>query len=187
MAPLLRLKELNEEGIKRKNPKKAAVLMLFYPDDTLKTRFVLIHRKTYEGVHSNQVGFPGGKVEKSDQSLEITAIRETNEEVGVPIKEINVIRAISEVYIPPSNFLVAPFLGIVDKKPSFIPQESEVENIIEVLLSDFIDERSVFYEKLSTSYAENIDVPAFKLNGYTVWGATAMILSEVKELLRTLY
>ncbi len=187
MAPLLRIKELKNPQRIDANSRKAGVLMLFYPDELLQTRFVLIHRKTYKGVHSNQVGFPGGKVEKEDENLKETALRETHEEVGIAPENIKIIRSISEVYIPPSNFLVSPFLGTINEKPLFIPEESEVESVIEVLLSDFMSEEAVFHKKLTTSYAKEIEVPAFKLNEYTVWGATAMMLSEVKELLKHIY
>ena len=182
MSPLNRIKELKNIEIQKMNPRKAAVTSLFYPDKDFNTRLLLILRKTYKGVHSNQVGFPGGKVEKSDVSLMHTALRETYEEVGVAAEKINLIMPLSEVYIPPSNFIVKPFLGIINEPPSFIPQETEVEKIIEVLLSDFLDEKSVYLEKVNTSYNLSIEAPIFKLNNYSVWGATAMILSEVKEL-----
>lgn len=182
MSPLDRLKELKGIDLEKVNPRKAAVTSLFYPDKDSNTRLLLILRKTYKGVHSNQVGFPGGKEEKDDSTLIHTALRETYEEVGIAPENINLIKPLSEVYIPPSNFIVKPFLGIIKKTPLFIPQETEVETIIEVLLTDFLDEKSVLMEEVGTSYNTNIETPIFKLNNYTVWGATAMILSEVKEL-----
>ncbi|QLE01595.1 CoA pyrophosphatase [Galbibacter sp. BG1] len=186
MAPLLRNKELASINLEEKQPKRAGVVSLFYPDDKLQTRLLLILRKTYNGVHSNQVGFPGGKVELSDGDIAETALRETWEEVGVSPKKIELIKQMSEIYIPPSNFLVQPFIGVSKEPLSFTMQEDEVEAIIEVLFSEFIDDTSIFEENLSTSYAKNIDVPAFKLNDYTVWGATAMMLSEVKEMFKAL-
>jgi len=113
-----------------------------------------------------------------------TALRETHEEVGVPPSGVEVIKELSEVYIPPSNFLVQPFMGIYQYPEPFVLQESEVEQLVEVFLSDFLDDTNHVEENLTTSYAKNIDVPAYRLNGYTVWGATAMMLSEIKELLR---
>ena len=187
MAPLARLKQLREEAIRTKNPREAAVLMLYYPDNEGQTRFVLIHRKTYPGVHSNQVGFPGGKIEEEDRNMEHTALRETCEEIGIRPQQIDILCPLTEIYIPPSNFLVYPFMGIMNDTPEFTPQEDEVENIIEVLLSDFLNDEILFSEKLTTSYAKEISVPAFKLNGYTVWGATAMMLNEVKELLKSAF
>ncbi|AWX45630.1 Nudix hydrolase 15, mitochondrial [Flagellimonas maritima] len=164
-------------------PRKAGVMALFYPDTNEETKLLLILRKTYRGVHSNQIGFPGGKVEEEDRNLLDTALRETYEEVGVVPDTIEVLKQLSEVYIPPSNFIVQPFIGIYSKPRPFVIQESEVEDIVEVYLRDFLDSSNLIEEKLSTSYAHEIDVPAYKLNGYTVWGATAMMMSEIKELL----
>ncbi|MCM5664306.1 NUDIX hydrolase [Galbibacter mesophilus] len=186
MAPLLRNKELEAINIEERNPKWAGVVSLFYPDEVKQTKLLLILRKTYNGVHSNQVGFPGGKVEISDKDIAETALRETWEEVGVSPKKIELVKRMSEIYIPPSNFMVQPFVGVSKEMLSFTMQEDEVEAIIEVSFDEFMDDNSIFEENLSTSYAKNINVPAFKLNNYTVWGATAMMLSEVKELFKPL-
>lgn len=183
MAPLSRITELKELDISSRNPKRAAVLSLFYPDVQNATKLLLIHRKDYKGVHGNQVGFPGGKMEVGDESLLHTALRETEEEVGVPAESIEVLKELTELYIPPSNFLVKPYLGITKRQPAFLKQESEVEAIIEVTLTEYLNDAAIFSQKLTTSYAIAIDVPAFRLNGFTVWGATAMILSELKEML----
>lgn len=184
MAPIQRREELKAITSNSKEPKKAAVLCLFYPDESNHSRFVLILRKTYKGVHSNQVGFPGGKVEKDDIDLEYTALRETEEEVGVPADEVVVYKQCSSIYIPPSNFVVQPFIGMIHKTPFFVPQESEVEAILEVSLADFLSEKSVISKNLKTSYASQMEVPAFLLNDQVVWGATAMMLSEIKQLLK---
>lgn len=184
MAPESRITELKEQHAVRKNSKKAGVMALFYPDMSEQTNLLLILRKTYKGVHSNQVAFPGGKEELEDKDLEQTALRETHEEVGVSPAAIQVVKALSTIFIPPSNFEVYPFMGLYQDPKPFVIQEDEVENIIEVALTDFLDDALVFEQSLSTSYAKNISVPAFKLNGYTVWGATAMMLSEIKELLK---
>lgn len=184
MIPATRIIELQKAKIKKETPRKAGVMALFYPNSKNQTNLLLILRKTYKGVHSNQIAFPGGKAEKEDLSILETALRETKEEVGVASNKITVIKSITEVYIPPSNFLVQPFIGLYDETVPFIKQETEVEEIVEVSLTDFLDEERIVMQKLSTSYSENIEVPSFKLNGYTVWGATAMMLSEIKELLK---
>lgn len=183
MSPAMRIKWLESKRIEKMKPRRAGVMALFYPDVYQKTKLLLILRKTYEGVHSNQIGFPGGKVEIEDKNLLDTALRETHEEVGVLPESIEVLKELSEVYIPPSNFMVRPFIGVYSNPKPFVIQESEVEDLVEVFLYDFLDNTNLIEQKLSTSYAKNINVPAYKLNGYTVWGATAMMMSEIKELL----
>lgn len=183
LAPMLRLQELENMNIEQKNPKKAAVMAVFYPGQQEETKFVLILRKTYQGVHSNQVGFPGGRVEPEDRDLAHTALRETEEEVGIPQHEVEVIKELTRLYIPPSNFWVHPFMGIMKKTPILIPQEEEVESVLEINLLDFLNDSSLTRETLSTSYATEIEVPAFILGGHIVWGATAMMLSEMKDIL----
>ena len=186
MAPTLRLDELRKLKENTIIKKKAAVMVLFYPDKKQEVNLLLMLRETYKGVHSNQVGFPGGKVEKIDKNLLETALRETYEEVGVPPNRVETIRELSTIYIPPSNFEVQPYVGLYRNPLPFVLEIAEVASLIEVPLSDFMNDENIISENLSTSYATNIDVPAFKLNGYVVWGATAMIMSELKELLKQL-
>ncbi len=183
MAPLERIEMLKELNIESVNPKKAAVMMLLYPK-LKETHLVLIVRTTYPGVHSSQIAFPGGKVEPHDETLMNTALRETEEEIGVHQSKIEIVKSFTEVYIPPSNFLVSPFLGISESELEFSLQEDEVAGIIELSLNDFLDDRNVVMRKLSTSYATNIDVPAFLVKEHVVWGATAMMMSELKETLK---
>lgn len=184
MAPIERLQELKRVAREKNTAKRAGVLSLFYPSEDFETRLILILRKTYKGVHSAQVGFPGGKLEDGDENIQDAALRETEEEVGIARETISVIKKLTEIYIPPSNFFVQPFLGITTALPKFVPQEEEVEALIEVSLRDFMDDINIITQTLSTSYAESIEVPAFKLNGHIVWGATAMMLNEVRELLK---
>lgn len=183
LAPLIRINELDEIDMSARNPQEAGVMAVFYPDNENVTRLVLILRKTYKGVHSNQVGFPGGRVEEIDKDLEDTALRETEEEVGIPQNEIEVVKKLSRLYIPPSNFWVQPYIGLLKTTPQMVAQETEVEEILEVKLSDFLNDDNMITENLSTSYAKEIEVPAYRLNGYVVWGATGMMLSEIRELL----
>lgn len=183
MAPLFRVQELEKMNSGNTKSNNAGVLSVFYPNNE-KVYFVLILRKTYKGVHSNQVGFPGGRVEAVDKDLQETALRETEEEVGIPRSEIQVLKGLTQIYIPPSNFWVFPFMGIMHSTPVLIPQEAEVERILEIDLDDFLKDSCLTTQKLSTSYAQNVEVPAFLLNGHIVWGATAMVLSEMKELLK---
>jgi 8-oxo-dGTP pyrophosphatase MutT (NUDIX family) len=182
MAPEIRIEELKAGFKTRKEPKKAGVMALFYPDDDYITHLLLIQRKIYPGIHSGQIGFPGGRMEKPDKDIRETALRETSEEVGVLPEKIEVIRSLTKIFIPPSNFEVQPFIGLYKREHPFVSQEAEVEALVEVPLTDFMDDRNLITQNLSTSYARNIDVPAFRLNGHIVWGATAMMLSEIKEI-----
>lgn len=180
MAPLERVSFLKEENYKDKNPRKAAVLMLFYPKQH-ETHLALIVRNSYPGVHSSQIGFPGGKVEDIDKDLQETALRETHEEVGVAPEKVQIIKPFSQIYIPPSNFLVAPFMGISSEELKFIPDLDEVKRVLEFPLRLFLDDNSITKVKMTTSYATDIEVPAFMVDKYVVWGATAMMMSELKE------
>lgn len=182
LAPKMRL-NYNAEKIAASNPKKAAVLALFYPNEKGETCFLLTQRASYKGTHSAQISFPGGKTEKADKNLKETALRETFEEVGVFRENITVIREITDVYIPPSNFLATPFIAFTEQKPIF-KTNYEVEHTFDVLVKDLLDDANITTINITTSYAKNIDVPCFKLNNYIVWGATAMILNEIKELLK---
>jgi len=184
LAPKLRL-SYSEEKIKSLNPKNAAVLALFYPDQLGKTHFLLTLRASYNGTHSSQISFPGGKYDMNDISLKNTALRETYEEVGISINNVSIFKQMTDVFIPPSNFLVTPFLGYLNESPTF-KINHEVEEIISISLNDLLDESSISSTTLSTSYAKNIKVPCFLLNSYVVWGATAMMLNEIKKLLNNL-
>ncbi len=182
LAPLER-KHFNENtDYSKLAPRKAAVLMLFYPKNG-QTHFVLIQRNTYPGVHSSQIAFPGGKVEDIDADIFETALRETHEEVGISPTQISIVRSFTEIYIPPSNFMVYPVLGISHQELQFIPQESEVASIIEVPLLDLLNPENFSSKVMDTSYAKAISVPTFLFKKHHIWGATAMILSELKEVL----
>jgi 8-oxo-dGTP pyrophosphatase MutT (NUDIX family) len=182
LAPKLRLR-YNKQKIEASNPKKAAVLSLFYPNEDNKACLLLTLRASYNGKHSSQISFPGGKIETADSNLQETALREAYEEVGVLKNEIRIIRETTDVYIPPSNFLATPFLGYTTSRPDFI-KNYEVEELIEVLVEDLLDESNITSTFMTTSYMKKIEVPCFKLNDYIVWGATGMMLSEIKELLK---
>ena len=183
LAPSIRKKLGKEINIDERNPNIAAVLSLLFPDAMGEMQMVFMLRKTYKGVHSNQIGFPGGKVEVEDTNLEATALRETYEEIGVCSTEITVLKELTDVYIPPSNFLVKPFLGILKRRPEYILEEKEVERLIEIPLKSILSDKFIASEIITTSYANEIEVPIFKFDDEVIWGATAMMLSEIKDLI----
>lgn len=160
------------------NPHKiAAVALIIYPDEEHEARLILIERNQYEGVHSGQVSFPGGKQEINDASLAQTALRESNEEIGVNIDSLMLLRKLSKIYIPPSNFLVSPFLFFSDQNLNF-EFNNEVKNILNPSLSDVLNFNIKNHEK------ENIVNPYFIYNNFKIWGATAMILNELVEIIK---
>lgn len=183
MAPLERIESLKNFDIGIKKPKIAAVMMLFYPKNGI-THLVLIVRNSYKGVHSAQIAFPGGKYEAHDEIFENTALRETHEEVGIHPNSMEIIKTFTPMYIPPSDFMVHPFLAICKEEIVFIPDTKEVANIIELPLTVFLSDTIITDAKLNTSYANDITVPAFKIEEHIVWGATAMMLSELKDVLK---
>ena len=182
MVPLERILDVEKINKNANKPRKAAVMMLIYPKNN-KSHLALIVRNTYPGVHSAQIGFPGGKVELEDSTLTHTALRETHEEIGIHPDKIEVIKNFTTVFIPPSNFVVAPFLGISYSELEFIEQKEEVAGIIEFPLLDFLNEKTIVNKIMNTSYGNNIEVPTFKINDHYVWGATAMMMSELKEVI----
>jgi 8-oxo-dGTP pyrophosphatase MutT (NUDIX family) len=185
MVPEDRKESLFNIDLDKKKPKKAAVLMLLYPKKGV-LHLALIVRSDYDGAHASQIAFPGGKPEIEDLDLAVTATRETYEEIGVAINLIKIIRPFTAVYIPVSNFLVHPFLAYTTQEPIFKADFKEVKAILEVPLSYILNDLKSEVEVIKTSYSEAITVPVFKIQKHTVWGATAMMLNELKETLKIL-
>lgn len=185
IAPNFRSDRLKDIEIKARNPKNAGVVALCYPNKYDEACLTLILRNTYNGVHSAQIGFPGGREELIDNDIKDTALRETFEEVGVRPAQIKIIKDLTRLYIPPSNFWVYPFFGVCQSRPKFRRQESEVNQILEVKLQDILDDGVRSTKTLSTSYAKNVDVPAFVIQEQIIWGATGMMLNEVKGIIKS--
>ena len=183
MAPSNRIDLLKAIDFTKVVPKRAAVMMLFYPKAS-QTHLALILRNSYNGVHSSQIAFPGGKVEEDDTDLSHTALRETHEEIGIPPQHINLVRSFTEVYIPPSNFMVYPFMGYAVQELNFVLQQEEVAGLVEFPFADFMNDNIIVNTVMNTSYAGDIEVPGFQVNEHFVWGATAMMLSELKDTLK---
>lgn len=179
MAPLGRENQ-NIEALNKAKVKHAAVLILF-TEVNEKPCFILTKRVKYPGVHSGQMSFPGGKKETYDANYEATALREAQEEIGLEPNNVEVLGALTPLYIPPSNFYVESFLAFLKKPQTFVPQHTEVETIHYIFFDQFIKEDSVKEKPFSQNSLE-INIPVFELNEQIIWGATAMILSELKTL-----
>lgn len=164
----------------------AGVLILLYPKaHSGNLHIVFIERQSLDGRdhHRGQIAFPGGKREPEDADLSFTARREAEEEVGVDKDEIILLGSLTQLYVPVSRFLIHPHVGFIDKEPAFVPQPSEVKKIIEAPLEQLLDVRSRRRKDIEAPNKMMLrDVPFFEINGHTVWGATAMILSEFLAL-----
>lgn len=185
MSPKLR-ESAEEVKQKRTDFKRSAVLIVFYENNGDLT-IPLIERNIYDGTHSGQISFPGGKMEKDDIDLRQTALRETKEEIGLEQMNNSIITQLTDIYIPPSNFMVSPYVAIHKSKPIFIPEPSEVEDIIHFpltsLLDDTIIEQKTIFLK---NYNAHIKVPAYIFQEKVIWGATAIILAELKSMIKEL-
>lgn len=173
--------QFNEHSI---HPKISAVTLLLYPKES-DIRFVLTQRPEYDGIHSAQISLPGGKLEDQDATLKHTALRETKEEIGIDEEQINVLGELTQVYIPPSNFLVTPFITYSDFTPEFLLNH-EVTKIIEPSIEELLKEDNIISAKVTTRYG-NFSVPAFNFDNHIVWGATALMLNEFKEIVKRFY
>lgn len=162
----------------------SSVLILLYLDETkIKVPFIL--RPQYDGVHSGQISFPGGRKEKDDGTSIETALREAKEEVNINPEKITVLGKLTELFIPPSNYIVTPILAVSKFRPNFVPQASEVDKIIEADISFLLNDS---LKKLKNLHVRNteIEAPYYDVNNQTIWGATAMMLSELEEVIKSI-
>lgn len=163
--------------------KKAAVMALLFPYSN-EWSLALIVRNEYNGAHSAQLAFPGGSADATDTDLQATALRETFEEVGVKAADITIIRPLTSLYIPISNFLVQPFLGVCSEKPDFKMQAEEVTDILKIPLKTLIDPKTAKIKDLVVGHFTLKNVPYYDIEGGTLWGATAMMTAELLALLK---
>lgn len=161
-----------------------AVLLLLYCHEN-EIHLVLTKRREDLHSHAGQISFPGGSQEESETLL-ATALRETEEEVGVPTTAVRSIGQLTTIYIPPSGFLVHPFVGWYQNgsSPQFTPCQDEVAQIIEVPLTTLLDPQTAVAEPWDFK-GHKVMVPYFAIQEHKVWGATAIMLSEFIERLRT--
>jgi len=165
--------------------RKSAIALICYQIES-ELVFILIQRPTYEGKHSGQISFPGGKKEESDPDLEFTARRETFEEIGVALTDNHLIGKLSTVFIPVSKFIIEPYLYFLESEPVFIPDIREVASIFTPLIGELTNESNVRLRTMDLPKGLKLkNVPYFNLLNKEVWGATALILSEFKQIIKS--
>lgn len=164
----------------------AVTFLLFIEDDDLK---LLVMKRTEDNsVHSGQISLPGGKQDPHDKSLQETAIREFFEETGVQLSVDNYLGRLSDLYIPPSNFIVQPFMAFLPVLPKFKPNDSEVKELHSISLIElfaeetFRKEEVVLRQRGKESYS--IKAPCYKIKELCIWGATAMMISELRMIFK---
>lgn len=161
----------------------AGVLILLFPKEDM-LHFPLILRPQYQGVHSGQMALPGGKVEPGDMDIMQTAIRETEEEIGVTVDRSQVLGKLTDLYIPPSNIIVTPVVAFSETEPVYMPDPAEVAGTVNISLEELFDIQNQMKTEVTIIGGKVMEVPAFQLQQKIVWGATAMILSELTQLIR---
>ncbi len=177
MAPAERL---SKESYLSASPsyRESAVMALLYPADG-EPMLVLTERQEYKGAHSGQVSLPGGRVEPQDADTQQTALRETEEEIGVVASQIIVVGQLTDLYIPPSRFMVYPYVGVADQQPVFRPDPVEVKTLLEVPLRYLSQPHVRKHTRMKLFNNLVVNTPYFDVQGRVVWGATAMIISEL--------
>jgi 8-oxo-dGTP pyrophosphatase MutT (NUDIX family) len=166
-----------------KNYRPSAVLILLYPNEQQQISVLLIERMTYDGHHSGQIAFPGGKAEPTDTDLQATALREFFEETGADITP-SVIGKLTPVYIPVSKFMVQPFVSYVEKKPNFSASAHEVNALIEWEIDHLLNPAIIKETIIEPTAGYKLKTPYFDVQGKVLWGATAMMLNELKWVLK---
>jgi 8-oxo-dGTP pyrophosphatase MutT (NUDIX family) len=162
--------------------KESGVLILLFPiDGRLYT--CLTQRPLTLTHHPGQISFPGGKVEDGDTSAEMAALREANEEIGVEIADLEVLGSLSNLYVEVSKFSIHPFLAWMQGQPRFTVNADEVEEVILFPIGDFVENEVINETQIKTSIGI-LDIKYYPLDGKIIWGATAMILSELIDILK---
>lgn len=164
-------------------PKPGSVLVLLYPDSG-EIKFPLMKRPEYLGAHSGQVSLPGGKAEGGETPID-AALREGEEEIGVRRSNIEIIGTLSEFFVIPSNFLVTPVVGVQRTKPVFSPDPVEVVRILQGTVSGLVREDAISVSDITAARVYRLRAPHFIFENEIVWGATAMMLNELRQVIRS--
>lgn len=181
LAPEIRVNDI-KEGITPDHALESAVLIILYPFDN-RLHTVVILRNEYDGTHSGQISLPGGKAEKSDTDFKYTALREAHEEIGIVPSEMEIIGQLSRFYVRPSNFIIYPFIAYCGQRPDFRADATEVQRIIEIDILNEIHFEKIMTKTITFKNNQQVSAPGFEISGEFMWGATAMIFSELIEIL----
>ncbi len=165
------------------SPRIAAVMALIYPVNKI-PHILFIERPLYDGVHSGQIAFPGGKIEQNDASVLDAALRETKEEIGVEHNIINVAGPLTEVFVFASNFMVHPFIGILEEPPVLILEEKEVAGILSIPIPTLFEPNIIKEMPIKNPLGITLMAPYYDLNSKVLWGATAMMVSELCAVIK---
>lgn len=179
MAPRLSARE-HALSIEERDCREAGVLALLVPGER-DAAIVLTVRRTDLPDHGGQISFPGGQREHGER-LRNTALRETEEEIGLPRQEVHIAGSLTPLYIPPSNFCVYPFLGGSAHPPPLTGTDEEVNCVLRVSVRKLLDPDTCVVEPW-TLYGESVDIPHYCVGDHQIWGATAMMLAEVLALI----
>jgi 8-oxo-dGTP pyrophosphatase MutT (NUDIX family) len=163
----------------------SSVLLLLYPAEG-NVYTVFMQRPEYDGIHSGQISLPGGKAEKTDPGPAFTALREAREEIGIDPEKVTIIGRLTDLYIPPSNYVVSPFIGYLAARPVFTIEPAEVRKIVEIRLSDLVSDENIREERFRIRDDFELTAPAYVVGGEIIWGATAMIVAEFCEIMKEL-
>lgn len=162
-------------------PKPGSVMILLYPDEG-EIKFPLTKRPEYLGAHSGQVSLPGGKAEPGETPIE-TALREAEEEIGIRPDNLEVIGTLSEFFVIPSNFKVTPVIAVQHNRPLFVPDPVEVVRVLEGTISGLLRDDAVAVKEITAARVYRLNAPHFLMENEIVWGATAMMLNELRTIL----
>jgi len=183
LAPEIRIKDLKTEQPPAHAVESAVLILLFPFEESLHT--VVILRNEYDGIHSGQISLPGGKREESDIDFNNTALREAKEEIGIIPEDMEIIGQLSRFYVRPSNYIVYPFIAYQANRPEFRPDATEVQRVIEIDIFKDINYDKIVYKTLTFKNNIQIDAPGFIVENEFMWGATAMIFSELLQVLHS--
>lgn len=181
LAPEMRVKDL-KTAVTPDYAIESAVLIILYPFN-MHLYTVVILRNEYDGAHSGQISLPGGKKEQTDTDYKYTALREAQEEIGIIPTDMEIIGQLSRFYVRPSNFVIYPYIACCAQHPDFHPDIAEVQKIIEIDIFEEINLEKKVNKTISFKNNTQVNAPGFMVGGEFMWGATAMIFSELIQII----